>query len=283
METVRIKLNLKTNKPLDEYVATEQINNAVKKLVELGSFKGKPSDILLNYDIILGPTNYAVLDLRKDAYVDGADLASIGAEKVSNEELPKGNSVLEATKSYSQATLNERLRLSGLDPRQRCRYVVMDYKRYYTGHKDKLLENTDQLRMLRDLFLNDFMAMFTQVSPLIEDGKQLNALLGLQVIAPDISKSAREFSLAYKRAAQSEKSTGAPSPAMYKVLVAKYRAFIDALLPSIFPGIENVQVKKGKDIKENSVQTETQDTTNDIKTESKKYSFVEDGRINLFE
>jgi hypothetical protein len=280
METIRIKLNLKTDKPLDEFYASEQIKAAMNNLVKFGAFKGEPDKILHNYDIILGPTNYAILDIAKDAYIDSAPLASVGAEKISDEVLPEGNSVLESNKTFSQATINERLRIAKMDPKQRCRYTVMDYKRFWKAHGEQLKSDPENAKCVTQMFISDFMNMFNTILPHIEEGKQLNSLLGLQVIAPGISKEARELSMAYRRALKSEASNGAPTPALYKILASKYRAFLNELLLAIFPGIEGIQVNRGEDKK---IPVKEEPTSEETKAESvKTYSILEDGRIDLF-
>lgn len=243
--TIRIKLNLNADKPLTEEIAVDQVNKAIKKLVEYGAFKGDPEDFMESYDIVLGSSNYVLIDIKKSAYIDGAPLASVGAERISSQEIPSDAKVfIEANKSFSQASIKERLRMSKMDPKMKFRYVVIDYRRYYSAQKDKLLENLDEFKKLRNMFIHDLMNMISDVAPLIQEGKQLGFLLGTQQYSPKIGKVAREFSLAYRKTLTSIEKDGTPRPMLYKVLDMKFREFINEMLPSIFPGIEDIDFNK---------------------------------------
>ena len=239
--TIRIKLNLNADKPLTEELAVEQVDKAIKKLVEYGALKGDPEEFMENYDIVLGSSNYVLIDIKKNAYVDGAPLSSVGAEKISSQEIPSdAKAFIEANKSFSQASIKERLRMSNMDPKMKFRYVVIDYRRYYSSQRDKLMKNLDEFKKLRNMFIHDLMNMITDVAPLIQEGKQLGFLLGTQQYSPEISKIAREFSIAYRKALTSIEKNGTPQPMLYKVLDMKFREFIKQILPSVFPGIEDV-------------------------------------------
>jgi hypothetical protein len=162
-------------------------------------------------------------------------------------------------KSFSAGTINERLRIALRNPKLRFRYTIMDYKRYYKQNESKLKKDTERATKLKNMFLTDVMGMFTEVLPLIEEGKQLATLVGVSQVTSKLNKVARELSIAYRRALKVEKSSGQLNKSIYSRLKKSYTEFMEALLDQVFPGMDESQ-----------------------KDESKRYSRCSDGRINLF-
>lgn len=285
MSTIRIKLHLNPDKPLTEESAVDQVDKAVKKLVEYGALKGDPEDFLEHYDIVIGSSNYVLIDIKKSAYLDGAPLASVGAEKISSQEIPSdAKQYIEANRSFSQASIKERMRMSRMDPKMKFRYVVIDYRRYYNAEREKLMANIPEFKKLRNMFIHDLMNMITDVAPLIQEGKQLGFLLGTQQYSPKIGKVAREFSLAYRRALTSIEKLGTPQPMLYKVLDMKFREFINEMLPSIFPGIEDVDFNKpegGDNVKVSSPVTPSTEQFNKGLRQSSQMTSAAEGQQNF--
>lgn len=267
-DIVRIKLALKQDKStISEEDAVTQMKSALDDLIRYGAFKGDAEDILVDYDVIIGPSNYIIMDIRKDAYIDAAPLSSVGAEKISTLDIPSGKSVLESNRTFSQASIKDRLKLTKMDPKMRFKYTVVDYRRFYAMFKSKLAENPQELKMLRDMFLQDLTGMMTNIVPYIQDGQQLGMILGVQSVSPNISKVARELSLAYKKAIVSTEKQGAPAPMIYKLLASKYREFVNELLGSVFPGMQDIIVNASGKVVDKSGDTKI--TENPAKTFSK--------------
>lgn len=178
-------------------------------------------------------------------------------------------------KEFSASSINERLRVSKMDKKLRFRYLITDYKRYYAQKRKQLEDKPEQMKMLRNMFLQDIMGIFTEILPYIEQGKQLNTLLGVSQVTPTVNKQARDLSLIYRRALKAEKSSGQIPKTVYQSLKKAYTEFINALIPQVFPGME--EVLSGKS--EEPVEEITEKTTN---AGSKNYSYTREGRIRLF-
>lgn len=281
MDTIRIRIPLNSSKPLTEDIAVSQLNRALNILVSEGALVGAINDILVDYDIQLS-SNYVVAEVTKDSYRDAAHFQTVGAEKVfSNYEVSDGHDledeldrrgvtpeeVFGEEKSFSAAAINERLKLAKLDPRVQLRYIVLDYKRYYNQKKNSL--DLINAQNLRNSFVNEVMALFTKILPLIKEGKQLNSLLGVSQVTPELTKISRDLSLSYKKALISESSQGAPTKNLYQKLVVDYKLFIDGLINSVMPGIMEIINP-----------TPSKSTPTESVTPTKKFSL--DGRYKLF-
>jgi len=183
--------------------------------------------------------------------------------------------LLDDIKEFSASSINERLRVSKMDKKLRFRYLIMDYKRYYAQKRKQLESKPEQMKMLRNMFLQDIMGIFTEILPYIEQGKQLNTLIGVSQVTPAVNKQARNLSLIYRRALKAEKSSGQIPKTVYQSLKKAYLDFVNALIPQVFPGME--EVLSGKS--EEPVEETTKKNTN---AESKNYSYTREGRIRLF-
>ena len=239
--TIRIKLDLKNGANITEEGAVRQMNDAVKKLVKLGALKGRPEEFLRDYDVIRGPENYVLMDILADAYVDGAKLPDVGAGVVFRDKMPDGSSVKGTTKTFSQATIAERLKVARLDPKMQFRYIVIDYRRYFAQHKRDLLDKEGDMKKLILMFIMDTSNMLSKMAPEIKEGKQLATLLGVQTLSPSLGKVARDYSIAYKRLMASNAQSGTMPPALFKALKDRYNDFISEVLKSVFPNVDLAQ------------------------------------------
>jgi hypothetical protein len=238
---IRIKLSLKDAAHIDEVGAVKQIKDAISKLVKLGALRGKTEEFLRDYDVIIGPETYALVDILADAYVDGAPLPQVGAGVVFMDKTPDGSSIKETTRTYSQATINERLKVSKMDPRTQFRYLVVDYRRYFASHKKDLLDDLNGMRQLLTMFISDTSNMIFKMAPGIKEGKQLAALLAVQTLSPALGKVARDFSIAYKRFMAKDAKDGTPTPILFNMLRSKWQDFIIEVLHSVFPNVDPTQ------------------------------------------
>ena len=240
-KTIRIKLSLKDAFRIDETQAVQQMNAAISTLLRAGALKGDPEEFLRDYEIIKGPETYILMEILADAYVDGAALPQVGAGVVFSDKLPDGESMKETSKTFSQTTINERLKLAKMDPKMQFRYLVVDYRRYFASHKKDLLDNAEGMRQLLIMFISDTSNMIFKMAPEINEGKQLTALLAVQTLSPSLGKVARDFSLAYKRLMAKDAKDGTPTPMLYNLLRAKWQDFIVEVLHSVFPNVDPAQ------------------------------------------
>lgn len=259
------------NKPaLTDEMIVEQLMKQMAILVEVGALKGEVDEILKDFTI-RKDTGYIDAVVPADAMIWADKLNTAGAGMCPTYEVEEEYRVPDLQvvedngfKLFSAATINERLRIAKQNPRLRFRYTILDYKRYWKSNKSKLEKSPELATKLRNMFLVDVMGMFTEVLPMIEEGKQLATLVGTSQVSSSLNKVARELSLAYKRALKSEKNAGQLNKTVYQKLKSTYTEFMQELMKVVFTGID---------------QSEGQEQ---VKEESKKYSYSEDGRIKLF-
>lgn len=257
MDTVKIEFPINYVRPFTQETAVGYMMNALTKLMKFGAIKGDINDILINYEIH-SPGGYAVAEVKKDAVVDASKLQSCGAGlsyPFHPEDFKIDSVKLDSTqRQFSVATIQERLRVAKLDPKMKFRLTIRDYQKYWNSNKSKL-DKTSAIQ-LRNMFLMDLSGIFTQVLPMVGEGKMIAQLTGLNTISKDMNVVARELSVAYRRALKQSKTGGLPKSVL-QPLQLKYNEFINKLIPQVFPGI--------------------QDTISD-----RQYSFTNDGRVKLF-
>jgi hypothetical protein len=186
-------------------------------------------------------------------------------------------SYISEDREFSASSIQERLRVSKMDKKLRFRYMITDYKRYYAQKRKQLESKPEQMKMLRNMFLQDIMGIFTEILPYIEQGKQLNTLLGVSQVTPTVNKQARDLSLIYRRALKAEKSSGQIPKTVYQSLKKAYTEFINALIPQVFPGMDDI-LQGGTPETDGSMEYMEEESYD----ESKSYSYTRDGRIRLF-
>jgi hypothetical protein len=236
---------------------------AIQQLIESGALKGNADEFLKDYTVDEA-TNYINITIPQSALGLTNELEVVGAAtcptyKVATDMLQYIDAIDGQLKTFSAATINERLRIAMRTPKVRFRYVIMDYKRFFKQKESQLKKNPELAQKLRNMFLTDVMGMFTEVLPQIEDGKQLATLVGTSQVTPKLNKVARELSMAYRKALKMEKTSGQINKSYYTRLKKSYTEFMNELLEQVFPGLEYEQ-----------------------KEESRRYSYCKDGRIDLY-
>lgn len=243
MEVVRIEFPIKTTTAYSEEVAVSAMVEGLKKLIEFGALKGNIDSFVQNYEVS-NPGGFAVAIIDKTALVDASKLSSVGASLSFPVDLPTEEIKLEDRK-FSAATIQERLRLNGLDPKIKFRATLLDYKKYYKANESKLTKNPVILNRLKNMFLVDMMGIFNDVLPYIKEGKQLSTLTGLSTLTDGLNNISKDLSLAYRKALQQAKG-GQISRSVFQSLQVKYAQFMNTLIPQVFPGIDKVDLTEAQ-------------------------------------
>lgn len=243
METVKIEFPIKTKGAYEESKAVSHMIHGLQKLLEIGGLKGNLDDIVLNYQIH-NPGGYAVAIVNKSAINDSSKFNTVGAGLSFPMDVIQDEVTLK-DRQFSAASIQERLRINGLQTRIKFRYTILDYKKYYASKKSALESKPEIMRRLKNMFVLDMMGIFNEVMPYIQEGKQLATLTGLQSITDGLNTSAKDLSYAYRRALKQAKN-GQISPVVFKTLQAKYKEFMNLLIPQVFPGIENILSQSGE-------------------------------------
>lgn len=273
------------NKPaLTDEMIVEQLMKQLNILIEVGALKGKIDDILHDFNINK-ESGYINAIVDKDSVRWADKLQTVAAGMAPKLEVPAAYQVQPSVdlvqvpdngfKMFSAATIQERLRIAKQNPKLRFRYTIMDYKRFWNQRKDRLLNDPEQLTKLKNMFLTDVMGMITEVLPSIEEGKQLASLVGTNQVTGELNKSARELSMAYRRALKSEKSSGQINKSLYQNLKKYYTDFMNTLMSNVFTGIESAGDAGSETEEDAGTRVQSQIAT-------KEYSRTSDGRIKLF-
>jgi vacuolar-type H+-ATPase subunit F/Vma7 len=237
MDTLRIEFPLKSKQKLVETEAVKLMMKGLKKLIDFGAIKGDLDDILLNYSFE-DRYGYAVAELKKDSLVDASKLNSIGASFQYPQDAKPEDIKLE-DKQFSVQSIEIRMKELRWTPKIRFTQTIRDFRKYWKSKSSKLMKDPVQAKRLRNLFLLELSGIFAEVLPYIEEGKQLAALTGINVLTQGMTSSARDLSLAYRKALRASK-TGQLSKNVYTGLRIQYNNFINQLIPQVFPGINEV-------------------------------------------
>lgn len=285
METIKIRIPLIITRPISDSEAVEQMKAAIDKLIKVGSLKGDPSDFIINYEVKNYDSEHCVVvEINKENLVDVAPFLTVaGGLCLDDENFDWEQMKIELPKTFSTASIQERLNLSKKDPRSKFRYTILDYRRWWNSKKDTV--DSEVAGKVVQLFLSDLTQMFNEILPEIQEGKQLQSLLGVNSVSNKLTKVAKELSLAYRKALKQEASNGAPNKTTYQNLSEKYREFMTSLIPEVFPGIDKVLVKQqNPQTKKSFSYKRLPDGRIDLYSEPvvRVYSKCEDGRIDLF-
>lgn len=239
MKTIRIEFPLKNSIRLSEVEAVQAMMTGLKKLVEFGAIRGKIDDILHSYEFT-DKLGYAIAIVDRDCVVDASKLNSIGASFVYHVDPANVKTTEEEMdKTFSATTIQERLRVNGLNPKIRFRLIIQDYKKYWKSQQTKIKSNPIIARRLKNMFLVDLTGIFSEILPYIQEGKQLNALIGVNQVTDGLTTASKNLSNAYRKALQQSK-TGQLSKSIFQGLQVQYSEFLNLLIPQVFPGIEDI-------------------------------------------
>lgn len=137
-------------------------------------------------------------------------------------------------KTYSIQSIQDRLKLSLRESRVQLRYIVLDYKRYYQSHKAELDKDPNKMNALKNLFTMDFVALFNSVAPMIEGGKMLNQLIGINQVTQGLDSVCRDFSREWKLSMTEKEKLGYISKSRMAKLEPLYNKVLDELRESVF-------------------------------------------------
>lgn len=242
MNIVNIEFPLKNSIRLSEPEAVTAMLAGLNRLKKVGAIKGEIDDILVSYQFT-DKLGYCVASVDDGCIVDASKLNTIGASL----SFPIDPNLMKPVQQYSDpedrqfstATIQERLRLSAMNPRMKFKLTLQDYKRYWQSNRTKIEDKPVNAKNLKNMFLIDLTGIFSQILPYIQEGKQLDSLIGVNLATEGLNTVSKELSMAYKKALQ-QSSTGQISKTVFTQLQNTYSKFINMLVPQVFPGIEDV-------------------------------------------
>lgn len=233
----RISFPVKVTPSMTESDAVEQMMKYIDQLQKIGGLSSvDKDDLVLDYEYDANNSNI-VLTLSKEHILDPSKFQTVKAGLVTPvDKIELVDSVKIPNREFSAATISERLRIIGMDPRMRFKLTILDYKKFYKAQSTKLKTKPILAKHLRSMFVTDMMGIFSEILPHIQEGKQLQQLTGLNNVTEGMQTIAKELSLAYKMALKQAKS-GQISARNFKNLQTKYNQFMNLLVDQVFPGM----------------------------------------------
>lgn len=183
------------------------------------------------------------LDLPKSSKIDGvftklkakqfSTVCSISEVETENISTTIDSSVVEE-KSYSIVDIKERLREAKLSPRMRFRKLYISYKQVVRqmGGIEKIDEAT--LKILKSLFTTDVLAIIKEITPMILQGKQINALIGASSLGKGPRQAAQTLQIPFRMAMKEAQKMGYLTKMRYEKLQKHYIEFVNALIDDVF-------------------------------------------------
>lgn len=177
--------------------------------------------------------------LPKSSKIDGV-FTKLKAKQFSSvcscfidETVSEESTVIEE-KSYSMVDIRERLREAKLSPRMRFRKLYISYKQVVRqmGGIEKIDENT--LKILKSLFTTDVLGIMKEITPMILQGKQINALIGASSLGKGPRQAAQTLQIPFRMAMKEAQKMGYLSKMRYEKLQKHYMDFVNALIDDVF-------------------------------------------------
>ena len=137
-------------------------------------------------------------------------------------------------KEFSQAHIIERVRLGKLSPRIRFRRLIMDYRQALKSQGGTGKISPDTLKTMKSLFTTDLIGIMQEISPMIIQGKNVNALLGASSLGVEVRKSVQNLQVPYRLAMLENSKQGFVSKVRYQKIQEAYTEFVKSILSYVF-------------------------------------------------
>lgn len=137
-------------------------------------------------------------------------------------------------KTYSVATIKERLRLNKLSPRQTFRRLMIDYKQAVRAAGGVSKMDPEDVKILKSLFSNDVLLIINQIYPEIMKGKQIATLIGASSISKNARQAAQKLQIPYKMAMIQMGKQGFVSKDRMQKIQEAYTEFVRSLMDEVF-------------------------------------------------
>jgi len=192
-------------------------------------------------------------DLPKSSKIDGifTKLKAKQFSAVCSVEEVKINSIeensIEEEKDFSIVDIKERLREAKLSPRMRFRKLYINYKQVIRqfGGIDKIDENT--LKILKSLFTTDVLNIIKEITPLVLQGKQINALIGASSLGKGPRQAAQTLQIPFRMAMKEAQKMGYLTKMRYEKLQNAYMDFVNSLIDDVFGNPTIPEMEEGDD------------------------------------
>lgn len=202
-------------------------------------------------------SQFGVQDIAKSSKIEGKYTILKAKEFSANssaEFIGEGlDEKVEEEKTFSAATVRERLRFAKFSPRMRFRRLFLDYKQLVKqmGGQEKM--DPEELRILKSMFTSDCLDIFKQITSDVTNGKQINVLIGGSSLGKQVRVAAQKLQIPYKMAMIEINKKGYLSPMRMKKLQEAYTEFTQSMVDEVFgasPMPENLDVDENMENEE---------------------------------
>ena len=100
------------------------------------------------------------------------------------------------------------------------------------NYLEKIDENT--LKILKSLFTTDVLTIIKEVTPLVLQGKQLNALIGASSLGKGPRQACQALQIPFRMAMKEAQKMGYLTKMRYEKLQKHYMEFVNALIDDVF-------------------------------------------------
>lgn len=226
MDNFKLQLNYDQSAQMTEEDLADFVALKLNNLINAGALSGVLKDILVDYEIP-DSEGFILVELIGGCMLDASKLNTEGASMVTPSDLG-------TPRTFSVASIKERLIMMNKNPKIRLKAMIRDYVKYYNSQEKNLLEDRELLSRFLSLFVLDLMGLFNDVLPEIKSGKQLGTLLGVRSVSTELNEIAGRLSIAYKKALKSEESSGQLNKNVLTILKDTYSEFINELVKELF-------------------------------------------------
>lgn len=174
-------------------------------------------------------------DLKKSSKIDGAytilkaKVYSFNSDvRVAEDRSGYGE------KTFSAATIKERVRYAKMSPRQRFRYLILDYRKAIKAEGGVEKMDSTTLDTLKSLFTTDVLDIMKSITPDIIAGKQINTLIGASSLGKVVRVAAQKLQVPFRMAFQESQKQKFVSKQKYQKIQDCYMEFIHALMEDTF-------------------------------------------------
>lgn len=183
-------------------------------------------------DVSLKMFSEEELNIPKSSKIDGHYTVLKAKSYSSNSFIDVSSDIEE--RSYSVASIKERVRYTKLGPRQRFRRLFIEYKAYIrqAGGVEKL--DPEEEKILRSLFMTDVLDIFKGITGEVMEGKQINTLIGASSLGKNVRVAAQKLQLPCKIAFTEMSKKGTLTPMRMKQLQEAYTEFSKAMCEEVF-------------------------------------------------
>ena len=227
-----------------EVIDDEDLQKEFSDIEEDYSFKkSQPKEGEIKVKVFSNLSDFGS-DLPKSSKIDGvftklkakqfSSVCSIEEVSVVENITSPIEEVVTVEKEFSIVDIKERLREAKLSPRMRFRKLYISYKQVIRqlGGIDKIDENT--LKILKSLFTTDVLTIIKEVTPLVLQGKQLNALIGASSLGKGPRQACQALQIPFRMAMKEAQKMGYLTKMRYEKLQKHYMDFVNALIDDVF-------------------------------------------------